>query len=98
MAISCSRAGRPCLVADINAGEDPDIALWDEFYEVCRHLCYGEIMALSRFFQVAPRTIERWKYGNTYPGDGKAKQTINWAKAGKPMKERRPFPEKPGMI
>ncbi len=98
MAVACSRAGRPCLVADIDFSKDRDLTFWDEFYKVCSEFRYAEEMAISRAFGVDPRTVRNWKYRQTYPRKGIAQQIIDWVNQGKPMKQVRPFPESFNML
>ena len=97
MAVS-SRAGRPCFVADINFGNDSELAFRDAFYDACANLHYREIVALSRACGVTSRTVENWKYKLTFPQKDIARQIIAWVEAGKAMKQRRPFPESSGML
>lgn len=98
MAVTYSKAGRPCLVADIDFSNDEELGFWDEFYKACSDFHYAEIMALSRAFGLSTITIERWKYRLSFPRKGTAQQVIDWVKAGKPMKQVRPFPETFNMI
>jgi len=86
MAVSCSRAGRPCLVADIDFSKDTELAFWDRFYEVCADFRYAEVMGVSRALGVSARTVENWKYKLTFPRKGIAQQVIDWVEQGKPMK------------
>ena len=98
MAVACSRAGRPCFVADIDLSNDKEMVLRDAFHNACSDLRYRDIMALSRALKVAPITVETWKYSLRFPRRDIAQQVIDWVEAGKPMKQRRPFPESPGMF
>lgn len=93
MAVSCSRAGRPCFVADIDFSNDEELARRDAFHNACRGFCYRDIAALSRACKVSMTTVENWKYGLTFPQKDIAQQVIDWVNAGKPMKQKRPFPE-----
>lgn len=98
MAVNCSRAGRPCFVADINFIRDGKLAFWDEFMEACSGFRYRHIVALSRAYGISTNTVERWKYGLNIPKKDRAEEVIDWVKAGKPMKQVRPFPERPNML
>lgn len=98
MAVTYSKAGRPCFVADIDFSNDRELALRDAFHKVCSKFCYRDIMAISRAMNVTPNTVETWKYGLYFPRRDIAQQIIDWDKAGKPMKQRRPFSERPGML
>jgi len=98
MAVSCSRAGRPCLVADIDFSKDIELPLWDRFHEVCSKFRYAEIMAVSRAFAVHYNTVERWKYGLQFPRKGIAQQVIDWVEQGKPMKRVLPGQIVSGML
>jgi len=98
MAVGYSKAGRPCFVAEIDLSNDRELALRDAFYKACAGLRYRDIMALSRALNVAPITVETWKYSLRFPRRDIAYQVIDWVNAGKPMTKRRPFPAKPGML
>lgn len=87
MVVSYSRAGRPCLVADIDFSEDKELAFRDEFYQACSDLHYGECMALSRTFSVNYCTVLKWKYKLQFPRKDIAQQIIDWVAQGKPMKK-----------
>jgi len=91
MAISCSRAGRPRVVAVIDFSKDSELAFWDEFYGACADFRYAEIMGLSRAFGVSLRTVEKWKYRESFPRKGIAQQIIDWVNQGKPMKKVLPY-------
>jgi len=93
MAIGCSRAGRPCFVADIDQSQDKVLAFQDEFYGACSDLRYGECMALSRAFNVSYLSVLKWKYRIRCPRKDMAEDIIEWVRAGKPMKQRRPYPD-----
>jgi len=93
MAVTCSRAGRPCFIADIDPSNDEQLALRDVFHNACKGFCYRDIAGLARMYGVTTRTVDNWKYGLTYPRKDIAQQIINWVEAGKPMKQKRPFPE-----
>ena len=98
MAVTCSRAGRPCFVAEIDLSDDREMALRDAFYKACETFRYRDIMALSRALHVAPITVQTWKYGLRFPRRDIAHEVIDWVNAGKPMKQVRPFPETVSMI
>lgn len=90
MAVSCARAGRPCLVADIDFSKDSELAFWDEFFGACSDFHYAEIMAVSRAFGVNYHTVEKWKYRIQFPRKGVAQQIIDWVNRGKPMRKISP--------
>ncbi len=98
MAIGCSRAGRPCLIADIDQSQDKVLAFQDEFYEACSDLRYGECMALSRAFNISYLSVLKWKYKIRCPKKDVAEEVIAWVGQGKPMKQKRPFPESFDML
>ena len=98
MAVSCSKAGRPRFVAEINFNNDLQLAFRDEFHSVCSDFRYREIAAVSRACGVDIRTVKNWKYGMTFPQKDIAQQIIDWVKAGKPMRQERPFPETSSML
>ena len=98
MAVGCSRAGRPCFVADIDFSNDLQLAFRDDFYAACAEFRYREIVALARACGVGISTVENWKYRMTFPRKDIAQQIIDWVARGKPMKQRRPFPEAVGML
>lgn len=93
MAENRNRAGRPCLVADIDQRQDRELALRYEFHNICSSLSYSEMMALSRTLAVHYGTVLHWKYNTQFPRRDIALQIIDWAKAGKPMHQVRPYPE-----
>ena len=93
MAVSCSRAGRPCFVADMDLSRDRSLAFWDEFVSACSEFHYRDIVAVSRACGLATNTVERWKYGLNYPDKERAEEVLAWVRAGKPMKQQRPFPD-----
>jgi len=64
---------------------DKRLELLREFYAITATFKYREVMALSRALKLHPRTIDRWKYGETFPRWDTALDVIAWAKAGKPM-------------
>lgn len=93
MAVICSRAGRPCFVADMKVTtKDKRLAFWDEFLDVCSGFHYREIVAVSRACGLSARAVESWKYGQRFPDKDRAQEVIDWVKAGKPMKKVRPYP------
>lgn len=98
MAVSCSRAGRPCYVADIDFSDDLQLAFRDTFRDACSGFRYRDVVAVSRACGVCTTTVENWKYGLTFPQKDIAQQIIDWVKAGKPMTQRRPFPVTAGMV
>ena len=98
MAVNCSRAGRPCLVADIDQTQDKVLAFQDEFFEACANLRYGECMALSRALGISYLSVLKWKYKIRCPRKDMAEEVILWVEQGKPMKQVRPFPENAGMV
>lgn len=98
MAVICSRAGRPCFVAEIDFGNDLQLAFRDRFRNACSGFRYRDIVAVSRACGVSARTVENWKYGITFPQKDIAQQIIDWVKAGKPMKQVRPFPDTFNMV
>ena len=98
MAVTYSKAGRPCYVAVIDFRNDRELALRDAFHKVCSSFNYRDKMALSRALHVAPITVETWKYGLRFPRKDIAQQVMDWVNAGKPMKQERPYPVNPGML
>ncbi|MBV6343788.1 hypothetical protein, partial [Candidatus Magnetobacterium casense] len=56
---------------------------------------YREIVAISRACGITTRQVENWKYGQRYPDKQRAEDIIEWVKAGKPMEQQRPFPDRP---
>jgi hypothetical protein len=95
MAVSCSRAGRPCFVADFDASRDRLLAFWEQFYSICSVFAYRDIVAVSRAYGISTNAVERWKYGINFPKKDRAEEVIEWVAQGKPMKQMRPFPETP---
>jgi len=93
MAVSYSRAGRPCFVADIDPSNNEQLAIRDAFHNACKGFAYRDTAGLARMYGVTIRTVENWKYGSTFPRKDIAQQIIDWVNAGKPMKQKRPFPE-----
>jgi len=78
--------GRPYYVADIPFDYDKRVKLMTEFYKVTAKFKYRDIVALSRCLNKHISTIEKWKYGESFPKtDGIAIDVIEWAKRGKPM-------------
>lgn len=98
MAVIYSKAGRPCFVADIDFSNDLQLAFRDAFHKSCSDFKYREIVAVSRACGVTTTTVENWKYGLSFPQKDIAQQIIDWVKAGKPMKQVRPFPESFNML
>lgn len=98
MAVTYSKAGRPCFVADIDFSNDRELALRDAFYKACNSFSYRDMMALSRALNVAPITVRTWKYGLRFPRRDIAKEVIDWVNEGKPMKQVRPFSENFNML
>ena len=75
------------MVADIDLSHDPDLELYDQFYEACSALTYPEQTALARTLGFGTRTIRRWKEGVTFPTrKGIATLVILWVLNGKPRK------------
>jgi len=95
MAVNYSKAGRPCFVADFGSTRDKLLAFQDEFYAVCSQFCYRDIVAVSRACGITAHAVELWKYGINFPPKERAEEVLDWVKAGKPMKQKRPFPESP---
>ena len=93
-----SRAGRPCFVADFEPSEDRRVAFWEAFYAACSQFRYRELVAVSRACSITLRSVERWKYGESFPDRDRAQEVLDWVEAGKPMIQRRPFPVSPGMV
>jgi hypothetical protein len=98
MSVTYSKAGRPCFVAVIDFSNDRELALRDAFHKACASFCHRDMMALSRALNVAPITVRTWKYGLRFPRKDIAQEIIDWVNVGKPMEQRRPFPENPGML
>ncbi|MCK4714689.1 MAG: hypothetical protein KAT35_03880 [Candidatus Aenigmarchaeota archaeon] len=86
MAVS-GKVGRPYQVADINFVDDPDLELYERFYEACSDLCYSDTVVLARTFGFQERTIRNWKAGFTFPPKTMiATKVILWVKNGKPRR------------
>lgn len=98
MAVGCSRAGRPCFVADFSSSEDKLLAFQDEFYAMCSKFSYRDIVAVSRACNITPHAVALWKYGLRFPHKDRAEQVMDWVREGKPMIQRRPFPASAGMV
>lgn len=82
-----SKVGRPYHVADIDLSYDPDLELYDNFFNACAGLRYFETVVLSRTLGVEARTVRNWKAGLTFPKrNGIASQVIRWVNDGKPQK------------
>lgn len=79
--------GRPYYVADIPFKVDRKIALLNEFYGVAKRLCYREIVALARAFNISKRTVYAWHYGERFPRYEIMLDVIEWAKNGKPLRK-----------
>ena len=77
--------GRPFVVATMSFANDKKLELMREFYTITATFRYREVVALSRALKMHPRTIDRWKYGETFPRWDIALDVIDWYKAGKPM-------------
>ncbi len=81
------KVGRPYQVADIDFADDPDLELYDRFYEACSGLRYSDTVVLARTFGFEERTIRNWKAGFTFPPKTMiATKVILWVKNGKPRK------------
>ena len=98
MAVTYSKAGRPCFVAVLDFRNDRHLAFRDQFHKACSDFKYRDIVAVSRACGVCRGTVENWKYGLSFPHKDIAQQIIDWVAAGKPMKLVRPFPETFNMI
>jgi len=82
-----SKVGRPYQVADIEMVHDPDLVLYDQFYDACSQLRYSDTVALARAFGIGVRTVRNWKAGATFPTRrGIASLVIIWVTNGKPRK------------
>jgi len=88
MAVATVGRGRPCAVAEIPFCNERKVQLLQEFYAVCSTFRYRETVALSRALGIAPRTVERWKYQESFPRWDIAVDVIEWVKSGKPYKMR----------
>ena len=86
MALRFSKAGRPYAVADMDFSMSNELTFWDKFYKVCSGFHYIDIMAVSRACGVSTITVERWKYGLSFPRrEVTARQIIDWDNRGKPI-------------
>jgi len=83
--------GRPHLVAIVPFNPEEKMALLDRFYSVCRTFKYQEIVQLSRGMGLTTRTIESWKYGQTFPRYDIALAVIAWDQQGRPAERRLPY-------
>jgi hypothetical protein len=88
MAVATGGRGRPCAVAEIPFSNDRKVELLQEFYAVCSTFRYRETVALSRALGVHTKTIQNWKYKQSFPRWDIAVDVIEWVKAGKPCKMR----------
>ena len=98
MALGTSRAGRPYVVAVIPFSNERKVRLLEEFYGACESFHYRETMAVSRALGVEPRTVERWKYKETFPRRDIAEDLIEWVKQGKPIRMVSPSESPVGML
>jgi len=98
MAVNYSKAGRPCFVADFGSTRDKLLAFQGEFYDACSQFRYRDIVAVSRACGITVKAVESWKYGWRFPKKERAEEVLDWVKAGKPMKQVRPFPESFNML
>ena len=80
--------GRPYFVATMPFQNHRKTELLDEFYTILATFRYREVMAVSRALGVSPRTIERWKYRETFPRWDTALTVIEWHKQGRPVQRR----------
>lgn len=81
-------AGRPSLEADIDFATDPDLQLYQDFYNAMKGLSYGEKRALARGMHVCYNTIVNWSKLNSFPPRrGTAVLVIQWVRNGKPMRK-----------
>ena len=86
MTVATVGPGRPCPVAEIPFCNERKTKLLEEFYAVCSTFRYRETVALSRALGVQTRTIENWKYQQSFPRWDIAVDVIEWVKMGKPCK------------
>jgi len=85
------RRGRPYLVAIIPFNNEHKMALLDRFYGIVGTFKYQEIMQISRGMGVCPRTVDRWKYRETFPRWDTALAVIAWDEQGRPTKRELPY-------
>ena len=83
--------GRPHLVAVVPFENHRKLALLDQFYAVVGTFKYQEIVQLSRGMGLTTRTIESWKYKETFPRWDIAIAVIAWYEQGKPAKWCLPY-------
>lgn len=95
MALGTARGGRPYPVALIPFNNERKVGLLDEFWTTCAAFHYRETMAISRALGVEPRTVERWKYRESFPRWDIAVDVIEWVNQGKPVRMVSPS-ETPG--
>ena len=88
MALATGGRGRPCAVAQIPFSNDRKLQLLQEFYAVCATFRYRETVALSRALGITPRTVQKWKYQESFPRWDIAVDVIEWVNLGKPIKMR----------
>lgn len=86
MALGAARAGRPYVVAVIPFNNERKVRLLNEFWGACESFHYRETMAVSRALGVEARTVERWKYKETFPRRDIAEDIIEWVRQGKPVR------------
>lgn len=98
MVVAIAKRGRPHFVAEINLKTDDELELRDKFDNACAGLNYREIMALSRALGVGSSTVEKWKYGITFPSWYIALRVIDWFRRGKPMREEAPWQSAADML
>lgn len=89
--LKTERRGRPYLVATIPFQNQQKVALLDKFYTLLSSAKYQEIMQLSRGMGVTPRTVERWKYRESFPRWDVALDVIAWYEQGKPVTRCLPY-------
>ena len=88
--LKAKRRGRPHLVAIIPFNNQRKVQLLDEFYAIVSTFRYPEVMAVSRGLDVHPRTVDRWKYRESFPRWDIALDVIEWHKQGKPVRRQVP--------
>ena len=88
MTLPIETRGRPFFVATIPFQNQRTLELLDEFYAIVSTFRYREVMAVSRALNVSSRTIERWKYRETFPRWDTAIAVIEWHKQGRPVQRR----------
>lgn len=85
-AMAINTRGRPICRAVIDFANDPDEQLYEQFYEVCRHLDCSDMRKLARAFRVDLSTVYRWKLQTYFPErKGIAALVIRWVEQGKPV-------------